>query len=116
MNTHDLSEFLGRCHRAQKYGWTIAHAEHYADRIAKIAGSVSSPDGVKNSLDHLIALAEKALRVQAGDAPAVAEPSQEAKAAAKPKKGKKKAAEAEPEVEAEPDPDLDIPIVLPIDD
>jgi hypothetical protein len=109
MKAHDLSAFLGRCRTAKRYGWAIAHAEDYAARIAKIAGSVPSPDGTPHSVDHLIALAEQALRVQAGEAPVVEEPKQEAKtAAAKPKKGKRKA-------DAEPEPEEDI-IVLPSDD
>jgi hypothetical protein len=106
MKEHELNEFMARCQQAHKYGFTIAHAADYAARLEKIAGPVAT-DARKHSPAHLLELAKKAVRVQAGEpAEVAAAPVQETK----PKKGKKKAeAEEAPEPELAPEAASDDP-------
>jgi len=86
MKLQEMTELKERCLTAKTYGRQIANAEAYAAELEAVAGPVALVGVVKNSAAHLLALIEKAERVQAGEAPAKA-PEPEAK---KPKKSKKK--------------------------
>jgi hypothetical protein len=76
MKSHELTELLGRLKKAKQHGHAIANAEAYVSSLEQITGPLAVPAGsAKNSAGHLIALAERALQVQAGEAQAVVPPS-----------------------------------------
>lgn len=66
MDINELLELRARLWSAKVYKHLIAIAESYTERLENLVGPVNF-NGTRHSVDHLLALVEKAIRVH--DAP-----------------------------------------------